>query len=61
MVGMGGPTDKERQEAVKILAERHGITNVDEVYEDGEILLSRKAGGIHAKGGSSPSVCMGWQ
>lgn len=26
----------QRQEAVKILAERHGITMVDEVYEDGK-------------------------
>lgn len=26
----------ERREAVKILAERHGITRVDEVYEDGD-------------------------
>ena len=34
----------ERREAVKILAERHGITRVDEGYEDGETLLSRKAG-----------------
>lgn len=34
----------QRQEAVKILAERHGITRVDEVYEDGETLLSRAAG-----------------
>lgn len=34
----------ERREAVKILAERHGITGVDEVYEDGETLLSRAAG-----------------
>ena len=44
MVGMGRPTDMERREAVKILAERHGITNVDEAYEDGEILLSRTRG-----------------
>ena len=44
MGGMGRPTDKERHEAIKILAERHGITNVDAVYEDGETLLSRKAG-----------------
>lgn len=44
MGGMGSPTDKERREAVKILAERHGITRVDEVYEDGETLLSRAAG-----------------
>ena len=44
MRGMGRPTDKERREAVKILAERHGITKVDEVYEDGETLLSRAAG-----------------
>lgn len=29
MCGMGRPTDKERQEAVKILSERHGITRVD--------------------------------
>lgn len=34
----------ERREAVKILAERHGITRVDEVYEDGETLLSRTRG-----------------
>lgn len=33
-----------RREAVKILAEQHGITRVDEVYEDGETLLSRAAG-----------------
>lgn len=33
----------ERREAVKILAERHGITNVDAVYEEGETLLSRAA------------------
>ena len=45
MVGMGRPTDQDRREAVKILAERHGITRVDEVYEDGETLLSRAAGG----------------
>lgn len=44
MGGMGRPTDKERREALKILAERHGITRVDEVYEDGETLLSRAAG-----------------
>lgn len=44
MGGMGRPTDQERREAVKILAERHGITNVDELYEDGETLLSRAAG-----------------
>ena len=44
MVGMGRPTDQDRREAVKILAEKHGITRVDEVYEDGETLLSRKAG-----------------
>lgn len=44
MCGMGRPTDMERQEAVKILAERHGIARVDEVYEDGETLLSRAAG-----------------
>ena len=44
MRGMGRPTDQERQEAVKILAERHGITRVDEEYEDGETLLSRAAG-----------------
>ena len=41
---MGRPTDKDRREAVKILAERHDITRVDEVYEDGETLLSRAAG-----------------
>ena len=41
---MGRPTDTERHEAVEILAERHGITGVDEVYEDGEPLLSRAAG-----------------
>lgn len=34
----------QRQEAVKTLAERHGITKVDEEYEDGETLLSRAAG-----------------
>lgn len=33
----------QRQEAVKTLAERHGITKVDEEYEDGETLLSRAA------------------
>ena len=33
-----------RREAVKILAERHGITREDEVYEDGETMLSRAAG-----------------
>ena len=44
MRGMGSPTDKERREAVKILAESHGITRVDEVHEDGETLLSRAAG-----------------
>lgn len=33
-----------RLKAVKILAERHGITRVDDVYEDGETLLSRAAG-----------------
>ena len=44
MRGMGRPTDQERREAVKTLAERHGITRVDEVYEDGETLLSRAAG-----------------
>lgn len=44
MRGMGSLTDKERREAVKILAESHGITRVDEVYEDGETLLSRAAG-----------------
>lgn len=38
------PSEQDRQEAVKILAERHGITRVDEVYEDGETLLSRAAG-----------------
>lgn len=37
-------SERERHEAVKILAERHGITRVDEVYEDGETLLSRAAG-----------------
>ena len=44
MNGMSRPTDRERREAVKILAERHGITKVDEAYEDGETLLSRAAG-----------------
>ena len=44
MRGMGRPTDQERLKAVKTLAERHGITRVDEVYEDGETLLSRAAG-----------------
>lgn len=34
---------QERPEAVKTLAERHGITKVDEEYEDGETLLSRAA------------------
>lgn len=29
------PNEEKRREAVKILAERHGITRVDEVYEDG--------------------------
>lgn len=38
------PNEEERREAVKILAEGHGITRVDEVYEDGEALLSRAAG-----------------
>lgn len=38
------PSEQDRQEAVKILAERHGITRVDEVYEDGETVLSRAAG-----------------
>ena len=38
------PNEEKRREAVNILAERHGITKVDEVYEDGETLLSRKAG-----------------
>lgn len=44
MGGMGRSADTERREALKILAERHGITRVDEVYEDGETLLAR--GGV---------------
>lgn len=56
MGGMGRPTDTERQEAVKILAERHGITRVDEVYEDGETLLSRAAGRAGASGWVTDSL-----
>ena len=37
-------SEQECREAVKILAERNGITRVDEVYEDGETLMSRAAG-----------------
>lgn len=35
----------QRQEAVKTLAERNGITRVDEVYEDGETLIPDVARG----------------
>ncbi len=37
-------SEMERWEAVKTLAERHGISKVDEVHEDGETLLLRAAG-----------------
>ena len=37
-------SERERHEAFKTLAEKYGITRVDEVYEDGETLLSRAAG-----------------
>ena len=37
-------SELERLEAAKILAERHGRTRMDEVYENGETLLSRAAG-----------------
>ena len=37
-------SEQERQEAIQNLAKMHGITKMDEVYEDGETLLSRAAG-----------------
>lgn len=37
-------SERERHEAFKTLAEKYGITRVDEVYEDGETLLSHAAG-----------------
>ncbi len=43
------PSEQKRREPVKILAERHGITKVDEVYEDGEPPLMNAALGNHAE------------